>query len=384
MEGRHDGAWVAITALAVLYGPMAVEYTWRLFEPGAPGLWDHTFAAVVDRDEAYGSGSIHAVSGAEYADNRWTMLFHTTTGGIAILLFSAQFSTRLRRNLARHRVVGRVAAGLTLVGMAGAAAYLVAVGPEDTFDGPAFHVQLWALAFGTASGTVLGVAAARRRQIAMHQALMAYAFALLLTAPLLRVGYLVLGNAWPAATQLETNLAGAAFLSSWAPFGAFLAARSQDRRRRLHPAIPALPGRRLDAAIVALAAAAAVVLAVRYSAIVGGPDRVTATGLVGLVLALALAIANLTASRRAAAEAAAEDWRVITLALLASAPTAVLGWLLLDLPFAAADAWFATLLTAPATALSVGFLFVVWRRRSVRTQAERGSLPDRDGVVTAP
>lgn len=370
--------WGAITALAVLYGPMAVEFTWRFFDPDAPGLWDRTFAAVVDRPEAYGPDSIHAVSGDEYADNRLTMLFHTTTGGIAIVLFAAQFSARLRRNLARHRLIGRVAAGLALVGMAGAAAYLVAVGPDDTYDGPAFHVQLWALAFGTATGTVLGVAAARRRQIAQHQALMAYAFALLLTAPLLRVGYLVLGNAWPDTTQLETNLAGAAFLSTWAPFGAFLAARAQDRRRRPDPAIPALPGRGLDLAVLVLAAAAAPALATRYAGELDGLDRVTTTGLVGLVVALAVAVANLAGARRAGAEVAAEEWRVVVLGLVSSAPTALVVWALLDLPFTTADAWFATLLTAPAIAVSLAFLLVVWRRRRIpgRTaQADRDGLP---------
>ncbi|HVK29739.1 MAG TPA: DUF2306 domain-containing protein [Nocardioides sp.] len=365
--------WVAIAALAVVYGPMAVEYTWRFFDPGAPRLWDRTFAAVVDHDEVYGAGSIHTVSGDEYADNRLTMLFHTTTGGIAIVLFAAQFSARLRRNLVRHRVVGRVAAGLALVGMAGAAAYLVAVGPDDTFDGPAFHVQLWALAFGTATGTVLGVAAARRRQIAMHQALMAYAFALLLTAPLLRVGYLVLGNAWPDATQLETNLAGAAFLGTWAPFGAFLAARAQDRRRRRSSGIPALPGRRLDVGVLLLAAAAAPVLVARHGATIDGPDRVTVTGLVGALVALAVAVANLVGARRAGAEVAAEEWRVACLGLVATAPTAVVTGALLDLPFSDADAWFATLLTAPAIALSLGFLLVVWRRRTIRNPRAQGA-----------
>lgn len=365
--GRASVAgWVAVTALAVVYGPMAVEYTWRFFDPDAPGLWDRTFAAVVDHDEAYGPGSIHTVSEAEYADNRLTMLFHTTTGGIAIVLFAAQFSARLRRNLVRHRAIGRVAAGLALVGMAGAAAYLVAVGPDDTYDGPAFHVQLWALAFGTATGTVLGVTAARRRQIAMHQALMAYAFALLLTAPLLRVGYLVLGNAWPDTTQLETNLAGAAFLSTWAPFGAFLAARAQDRRHRRSSGIPALPGRRLDLAVLVLAAAAVPALVARFAAELDGPDRVTLTGLVGLATALAVSLANLAGARRSGAEVAAEEWRVVSLSLVSTAPTALVVWGLLDLPFTTTDAWFGTLLTAPAVAVSLGFLLVVWRRRTIR------------------
>lgn len=369
------GGWIAVTALAVLYGPMAIEYTWRFFDPDAPGLWDRTFAAVVDHDTAYGPGSIHEVSGAEYADNRLTMLFHTTTGGVAIILFAAQFSARLRRNLARHRIIGRVAVALALVGMAGAALHLLVVGPDGTFDGPAFHVQLWALALGTAAGTTLGLLAATRRQIAMHQALMAYAFALLLTAPMLRVGYLLLGRAWPDSTQLETNLAGAAFLGVWAPLGAFLAARSQDHRRRRDPAVTALPGPRLDQWMALAGAVGAIVLVRRYGATFDGFDRVTATGLVAATAALAVLLANLVAARRSGALLAAEEWRVMLLGLAAALPGAAVMWALLDLPFTSADAWFGTLLTAPPTTLSVAFLVIVWRRRTIRRSASRDGEP---------
>lgn len=370
------GGWIAVTAVAVLYGPMAIEYMWRFFDPDAPGLWDRTFAAVVDRETAYGPGSIHAVSSDEYADNRLTMLLHTTTGGVAIVLFAAQFSARVRRNIARHRIIGRVAVGLALVGMAGAALHLLVVGPDGTFDGPAFHVQLWALALGTAAGTALGLLAAMRRQIAMHQALMAYAFALLLTAPLLRVGYLVLGVAWPDSTQLETNLAGAAFLGVWAPFGAFLAARSQDHRRRRDPAVAPLPGLRLDGGVVLAGAAGTAVLVRRYGATFDGFDRVTATGLIGAAAALVVLLVNLLAARRSGALLAAEEWRVMLLGLVAALPAAVGMWALLDLPFTSVDAWFATLLTAPPTTLSVAFLVVVRRRRTARRPVRRAAPPD--------
>lgn len=362
-------AWTAITAIAVVYGPMAIEYTWRFFHPDAPQLWDHAFSAVVDREEAFGPGSIHAEQETQYAENRSTLLFHTTTGGVAILLFAAQFSARVRRNLKRHRVIGRVAVALSLVGMLGAMAFLLAVGPDGTFDGPAFYLQLWALAIGTALGVALGVAAAVKRQIAMHQALMAYAFALLLTAPLLRVGYLFLGNLWPDTTQLETNLAGAAFLATWAPFGAFLAARSFDSRRRRGAAIADLPGRVLDLVVVAAAAVAVLLLAMRHGDTFNQLDRVTTTGLVGLLAGLAIAVAHHLGARRNSQPLAAEEWRVITLSLLASAPAGVALWALYDLPFATDDAYVGMLLTSPALTLSIGFLVVVWRRRTVRRPA---------------
>lgn len=356
-------AWAAITALAVLYGPMAVEYMWRFFHPGSPGLWDHAFATVVDHDEAYGAGSIHAEKAAEYADHRVILLVHTTAGGVAIILFATQFSARLRQRLRRHRIVGRVAVSFALVGMLGAVAYLLAVGPDATYDGPGFYLQLWALAIGTALGVVLGFAAAVQRQIAMHQALMAYAFALLLTAPLLRVGYLLLGNAWPESTQLETNLAGAAFLATWAPLGAFLAARAMDHRVRPGAGIAPLPGRALDLTVLAVSLASVPVLAGDYGPLPAGLDRITLTGVVGMLAGLAVAVANLVAARRAEAVAAAEEWRIMVLSLIAGLPVTWLLWQVYDLPFGTADAYVGALLTGPAVALSAGYVAVTWRRR---------------------
>lgn len=375
--------WGAITTLAVLYGPMAVEYMWRFFNPDAPQLWNHTFGSLVDHQEAYGPGSIEAEQTVEYTQNRYILLFHTTAGGLAIVLFAAQFSARVRRNLARHRAIGRIAVSIALVGMVGAMAFLLAVGPEGTYDGAAFYLQLWALALGTTIGVTLGLAAAVKRQIAMHQALMAYAFALLLTAPLLRVGYLLLGNLWPETTQLETNLAGAAFLATWAPLGAFLAARAMDTRQRRSSAIGRLPGRSVDLGIAAAAVVASVALGWRYAETFGGIDRVTTTGLVGAAVGIAIAGVNHVAAHRAGSDLAADEWRVIGLSLLAAAPTGVILWAIYDVPFTTHDAYFGMLLTAPAVPLSAGFLTVVWRRRVVRrTDPSDQALSRRTDVGT--
>lgn len=373
-------AWAALALWCLAYGPMAIEYMWRFFNPDAPGLWNHLYAGVVDRDEALGAGSIHVEKHDEYAANRGTMLLHTTVGGVAIILFAAQFSARFRRNLKRHRIIGRVAAALALTGMVGAAAYLLAVGPEGTYDGPAFYIQLWALALGTAVGVVLGVSAAVKRQIAMHQAFMAYAFALLLTAPLLRVGYLVFGNTWPETTQLETNMAGAALLSTWAPFGAFLAARSLAGTDRRSKHLSSLPGARLDVLVVLASLLGAVALAVAYDAVLPGFDRVSATGLGAWVLALAVALANLAVAARHGATVALEEWRLITLSLVAALPATGLLWAAYDLPFTTSEAYFGALLTGPALTISLAFVLVTWRRRTIRRPADAPHSAEPVGV----
>lgn len=376
--------WAAIATLAVVYAPMAVEYMWRFFTPDAPALWDHTMSTVVDHDEVYGAGSIHSEQTEAYEANRLVLLFHTTTGGIAILLFAAQFSTRFRSRLRRHRIVGRIAVTLALVGMVGAAAYLLSVGPRGTFDGPGFWIQLWGLAIGTAVAVSLGFVAAFKRQIAMHSALMALGFALLLTAPLLRIFYLLLGNAWPEVTQLETNFAGAAFLGTWAPLGAFLAARSQDLRVRPSPRIRPLPGRWVEVVVLAAAVVTTPVLVTRYADALGQVDRITVTGLVGFVAGLLVAVANLVSARRSDAFVAAEEWRVITLSLVATPPFALALWAVYDVWFTTGDAFLGTLLTGQALPLYLGFLVIVWRRRTVRASSvNRPGITGRDKADVA-
>ncbi len=72
----------------------------------------------------------------------------------------------------------------------------------------------------------------------MHRVSMVYAFALLRTAPFLRLLYLVLGAVWPDSTQEVTNLAGAAILGVWTPLAVALASRTMPvspRRDHLAP-----------------------------------------------------------------------------------------------------------------------------------------------------
>ena len=202
-------AWFVIATVVLVYAPMAFEYTARLFG-GGPELWDHTFSAAVGSDHALGAGSIHHEQQGVYSAHRWVLLTHTSLGSIAIALAVFQLTNRSRRRPGAHRIVGRVQATLAVTAMLGAMTYLVLVGPRGTYDGPAFYLQLWGLAIGTLAGTVLGVLAARQRHIASHRVLMTYAFALLCTAPFLRVLYILLGMAWPGVTQEVTNLAGGA------------------------------------------------------------------------------------------------------------------------------------------------------------------------------
>lgn len=375
--------WAAITVVCVLYAPMAIEYTWHFFVPDSPQLWNSTFGGVVGDDHALGEGSIHGEQEQRYADNRVVLLAHTTAGGVAILLFAAQFSARLRRNLVRHRWLGRVALLMVAVGMVASSVFLLRVGPSGTFDGPAFYLQLWGLALATVVTATLGFWAIRARQVAVHQSMMAFAFAMLLTAPMLRVLYLLLGLAWPDMTQEVTNLAGGALLVFAAPGGAIAASRSFGSEQR-RAGVGALPGRWLDVAVTLVAALALAVAVPRQLATFDGLDRVTLTWLLAGGAALATTLVLQRSARREGRGVAAEEWRLYALGVLSSVPAGLLLWLVYDVWFRTDEAFFGSLLTAPGLTLLLAFLVAVLRRRVVRPAGKRAAgavLPTAEPVV---
>jgi uncharacterized membrane protein YozB (DUF420 family) len=351
-------AWITISTVVLLYAPMAFEYTARLFG-GGPELWNHTFSAAIGSEHALGTGSIHHEQQDVYAEYRWVLLTHTTLAAVAVALAVFQLTKRSRRRPGVHRITGRLQATLAVVAMLGAMTYLVLVGPRDTFDGPAFYLQLWGLALGTVLGTVLGVLAARHGQIAMHRVLMTYAFALLCTAPFLRVLYVVLGLAWPNATQEVTNLAGGSIETVWAPMAAILASRTfATSARRDH--LRALPGRRLESTALVAAGLGLTVLVAGYVTTFDGIDRVTLSAVAAWTLGFALVAVN---HRSADGAIASEEWRIHHAAMLASLPVTAVLWGAYALAFSMPEAFFGALLTGPALALTLGLFLVAWRRR---------------------
>ncbi|GGO87758.1 hypothetical protein GCM10011584_13150 [Nocardioides phosphati] len=350
--------WITAATIVLLYVPMAAEYTARLFG-GGPELWDHAYAATVGERHALGAGSIHEVQAQNYQHHRVVLLLHTLLASVAITLSVFQLTRRSRRRLAVHRWVGRLQVMLVAVSMTAGLTFLGLVGPDGTFDGPAFFIQLVALASGTLLATLLGWAAIRGRQVASHRVLMTYAFALLCTAPFLRLGYLLLGLAWPDQTQEVTNLAGGAIEAVWAPMAALLAARlvpAARRRDHLRPLPRSVSWAPLLLGTIGLAG-----LAVAYGAAFDGIDRVTLTAAAANALGLLLTGMNLRAANDPTAR---EDWTIHHAAMLLAAPATAALWLAYRLPFTTGQAYYGALLTGPAVTLSLGLVLVAWRRRS--------------------
>ena len=361
--------WIATATIVLLYVPMAAEYTARLFG-GGPELWDHAYAATVGDSHALGAGSIHEVQAARYQHHRVVLLLHTLLAAVAITLSVFQLTRHSRRRLAVHRWAGRVQVVLVVVSMTAGLTFLALVGPDGTFDGPAFFIQLVALASATLIATLLGWVAIRRRQVASHRVLMTYAFALLCTAPFLRLGYLLLGLAWPDQTQEVTNLAGGAIEAVWAPMAALVAARfvpAHRRRDHLRPLPPALTWAAPLLGTLGLAG-----LVGGYAATFDGIDRVTLTAAAASALGLLLTVISL---RAAADPVASEDWSIHRAAMLLAAPATGLLWLVYRLPFTTEQAYYGALLTGPAVTLSLALLVVARRRRSPVRQPRTAPVP---------
>lgn len=233
-------SYVVAAAVAVGYFPLAFTYTWHLFAPSAPTLQGELQAAVVSRDFAFGHGSVVALRAEEYAAQRVVLLVHTITGATALVLAMLQFPTRLRaRRPAVHRWTGRAYLLLMTTSMLAAYAFLLDAPAAAYFGGTAFDLQLWVLASSTVGSAALALAAIRRGDVAGHRAWITLNISFMLTAPLLRLVWTVLGR---IDRDLEVMMGidvGASGLGVVAPgAGAVALVLASGRGRR----VPVAPG----------------------------------------------------------------------------------------------------------------------------------------------
>lgn len=313
--GAVGGALVALVALA--YAPLAMEYMAHAFVAGAPQWQDEALGVVVGRDFATGTGSVEYYRAADYTHQRWAMLVHTGAGGLALVLTVLQFSARLRRaRPGLHRRTGRVALVLVAVSMAAATLFLLRAPVVEHYNGAGFDAQLWLLAAGTLTAAACALAAIRLGRVAAHQAWAAMLLAMLMTAPLLRVSWMVLGVAWPGADLLTTLGAGSIALAVWAPAGAIVAARRLTVAATRRPVAWTPPPVALPVLAVLAVLASASTVAWATSLATPWGFRVVVTLPVAVALtAVAFAVADVRTARRGE-EVVAGRWRLHLAAVL--------------------------------------------------------------------
>ena len=207
--------------VVVFYAPLAINYTWPLFHPGAPRLQDQLNTVINGSAYAVGEGSVESVRHTAYQQHRMMLLIHTTLGSLALLLAMFQFSTRLQISRpAIHRWTGRGYLTLMTVSMLTALGYLMITPPAQHFIGPAFETQLRGLAVFTLGSAWYAVYAIRNRDVVSHRAWMTYSIAFMMTAPLLRVLWIALQPLIPQHDLLTNTGVASLVLGVAAPAGA--------------------------------------------------------------------------------------------------------------------------------------------------------------------
>lgn len=180
------------------------------------GLYIGALAAATSPRYAYGAQGLNEPL-VHYADmparSGYVLALHNTMGGLLMLFGALQFWPALRRRYPRwHRAFGMVYVVAATIGMFAAMTYLVLTPVSLIYDTFTFTVGLWGLAIGVLASIGMSMYHLSRREIAQHQAYMAISYGFLLTAPLQRYMWLLVGIWNPEMRQIEGNFAVTAWL----------------------------------------------------------------------------------------------------------------------------------------------------------------------------
>ena len=238
-RGQLLAIWLTVLT-CVGYGLMNTSYPWTLLT-GQVSWSTRALMALVSPD--FMSGSAHVPEWlANYTRATGSIGLHAALGGLALSLCAAQFIPGMRQRWPRvHRAIGWSAVGTCLLSMVGSVAFLLSTPLQQVFGGPIFGIGLWLLAFSTAMSLTQGVLMARQRRWPEHMGWMTLTTTLLMAAPLLRVGDVVLGRSLPIRVDDAGNLlvAGLTTVSAW--MGLWWATRAGQRELPLPPGRLVLP-----------------------------------------------------------------------------------------------------------------------------------------------
>lgn len=358
-------AWLVIAFFSIVYAPMAVEYFVHYFTPNALNLWLNFFTWVAGETHTMGAGSTELIQHEVYTKHRLPMLFHAAAGGIAILLCTVQFYAPFRRKHPQiHRTIGKIFFAIVLVSMSGSIIFLLKTDVNNSFNGLAFYSQLWLLALGTLTSAVLGVMAISKGQRKMHQAAMFYCFALLLSAPVLRIEWLVIAQLFEGITQVVSNLFSALIFGFLVVPCAIAATRLTDYRKSRTPPESFHIYKTAFTVVAVLSVLALVITVLKYINSVNGITGFTVCLITIAVGTLVCYIAAYLASLRANDGIAIKEWRIHILAYLAAPIVFLAFWQVLN-GFAdnSYEAFKAASFTAPATAFTMGYFWMALTRK---------------------
>lgn len=275
--------WSGFALICLFYAVMAADY-FISFAAGREGLWLRLMVWLVSEDYALGAGSVHRLQAAAYTAGLPFMLMHTTLAAVSMALGPFQFSRGLRaRRPSLHRAMGKIYLLAELFSMSGGMIYLAITGLHGVYTGAPFALGLWGLNAMVLWTGWHAYRAIRAGEVAQHRAWLAYNFGLLLTAPGLRILWVIYGVALPGWTQAATNLAITTFLLPWCALVGLLWLTAEQWRQP-GTGVP-LHAPTLVAALRALGVVTALLVIEQW--VLGGPVTVALLGAYGSAGALA-------------------------------------------------------------------------------------------------
>lgn len=366
------GSWLVVALLSVIYAPMAIEYFIHYFTPNTLNLWLNFFTWIAGEKHTMGAGSTELIQHAVYTKHRIPMLFHAAAGGIAILLCTLQFYAPFRKKYPQiHRTIGKIFFVIVLISMTGTITFLIKTDVNNSFNGLAFYSQLWLLALGTLTSAILGVIAISIGQRKMHQAAMFYCFALLLSAPILRVEWLFIANLFEGITQKVSNLFSALIFGFLVVPSAIAATRLTDYRKPVPLPVGSHIYNIADIVVAVLSVLALVMTVLKYMNSVAVLTGFTVCLITIAVGTLVCYVAAYRASLRANNGIAIKEWRIHILAYLTAPIIFLVFWQFLSGFADSYDAFKAASFTAPATAFTMGYFWMALTRKVNQPRSTR-------------
>ena len=197
MSGTQRVLWVLMTAMCLLFAPMAAEFYWITISEQTP-TYAKVMAAAVSHDYAMGPTSGHAEMTPYWQSmprfNQTVLGVHAVLATLALILGPFQFLPTLRRRRPRlHRGLGYAYFGAGVPAMLLAFVYLSITPMDKIYGGAPFAVGLWGIAVLTTFTFCTGLFHIVRGEVQAHKTIMVLNFGALLIAPLLRVWWIVLG-----------------------------------------------------------------------------------------------------------------------------------------------------------------------------------------------
>lgn len=195
--------WLA-GGLSAAFGLLTLETAFSIWRH-VPSLSVALTSAIISHDFTWGGDADYLTLKdilIQYYAHTGRMVLHIAMGSLVVSLGLSQFIPPLRRRYpVLHRRCGALLASFMVLSTGGAMVHLASVHKQGIFSGPTFFAFLWGLSIIAMFLLAQAALALLSRDFRGHMAWMAACFAAYLTAPLLRVDWMVFAKLMPLTLQ---------------------------------------------------------------------------------------------------------------------------------------------------------------------------------------